>query len=96
MRICGAGRWALLAIVAVAVLFFFPLPHGSFQEVHGPTDDLRTQQFRVVLFLMVALATFALCARLRMRQSLAEVWPALRSSDQPSSPLLAKISPLRC
>jgi hypothetical protein len=68
----------LSAVVCVLLLFFFPLPHGSFQSTHGPVTTLRSKRTFLMLVLSIiraALQIFAmvtstpalLFARLRLR-----------------------------
>ncbi len=60
MRRSLAG-WALLALLCVVSMFFFPAPTGSFQSVHGPTTALRA--LRMALLVIVAMAMAALSLR---------------------------------
>lgn len=62
MDLRHAGSIALLALMAVAALFFFPVSHGSYSATHGPMTALRASRFRVVLMFAIASAAAALMA----------------------------------
>lgn len=49
--------WVL--IVAVILLFLFPLQFGSFTQTHGPTTVLRALAFAQAVLAMMALAASA-------------------------------------
>lgn len=88
-----AGSIALLALMAVAALFFFPLAHGSFSATHGPITALRASRFRAVLMFAMAAASAAL---MNIVSALIQVG---RISDEhaPIGESIAfSFSPLRC
>lgn len=60
MDLRWVGSVALLAVIAVAALFLFPVAHGSYSATHGPGTDLRSKQFRNVLMFVVAASGFSL------------------------------------
>lgn len=65
MDVRHIGSIALLAVMAIAALFFFPAAHGSYSSTHGPITALRSFRLRVFLLLVIAAAAAALSAILQ-------------------------------
>jgi hypothetical protein len=85
---------ALLAIMAVAALFFFPAAHGSYSATHGPITALRAYRLRAFLLFVISSAAAALAAILQALVSIGTTW-----AEFLVSPLLSShctCSPLRC
>ena len=54
----GAGKVsAILLMLGVLLIFFCPLPTGSFQATHGPTTAMRS--LRAALMILLAMAAVA-------------------------------------
>jgi len=51
---CIQRTLVFVAVVCVAVLFFFPLSCGTFQATHGPTTEFRAQRAAVAIVLSIA------------------------------------------
>ncbi len=65
------GSIALLAVMAVAALFFFPAAHGSYSSTHGPITAVRSLRLRAILFFVIAAAAAVLKAILHSLRSIA-------------------------
>lgn len=82
MDLRHAGSIALLAIMAVAALFFFPAVHGSYSSTHGPMTALRSQRLRAFLLCVISAAAAALTA-------MVNILVALGRCGSGSAPILA-------
>ena len=92
----GIAGWALLALVCVLSMFFFPAPRGSFQSVHGPTTTLRSLRLAVLLLMGMAMAALSLFGRaiaLLLRRLGADFSLAASPGDAPS---LQQLCTIRC
>ena len=87
------GSIALLAVMAVAVLFFFPAVHGSYSATHGPITALRASRLRVLVSFLIASAAAALASLLTMARFGRCFAPACTPAFLCFSPAC---SPLRC
>lgn len=88
------GNVALVVLMAVAALFFFPAAHGSFSSTHGPITAVRSLRMRTLLMFAIAAAAAVLTALVRGLMVLGscrcDLFPAALSACSSSC------SPLRC
>jgi hypothetical protein len=61
--------FVLLAIVCIAALFFFPAANGSYSAVHGPVTVLQSINYRLQLWLILAMAAHGLSRSLFINNS---------------------------
>ena len=92
MDVRHLGSVALLVIMAVAALFFFPAAHGSYSSTHGPITAVRSLRLRAVLFFAIAAAAAVLSAIVHMLVSLGRCW--YDSSPEPHLALASVSAPL--
>lgn len=93
MNLRWVGSIALLAVIAVAALFLFPVAHGSYSATHGPGSALRSTQFRSTLMFVIAGAGFSPTGLVAPALVFCAVGIAAAAAVE--SPRLASISPLR-
>lgn len=63
---------AVIVLISVVALFFFPAPRGSFVSTHGPVAELRTRAEAALLWIGTAVA--ALRRMLRIALIAMGVW----------------------
>lgn len=66
MDLRWVGSVALLAVIAVAALFLFPIAHGSYSATHGPGTDLRAKHLLTALMFVIAAGAFSLVQALAL------------------------------
>ncbi len=94
MDVRHIGSIALLAIMAVAALFFFPAAHGSYSSTHGPITAVRSLRLRAILFFVIAAAAAALSCLLRAMISFG--YCRMELAPVPSFASRLDAAPLRC
>lgn len=94
---CMDLRWigsvALLAVIAVAALFLFPIAHGSYSATHGPGTDLRAKHLLTALMFAITAGAFSLVQALASLILLCLASMLVETAALP--PLAVSYSPLR-
>jgi hypothetical protein len=57
------SKFALVLILGTAVLFFFPVAHGSYSAVYGPVTALRSVRTKLRIWLILAMTACSLLFR---------------------------------
>jgi hypothetical protein len=70
---------AVIVLISVVALFFFPAPRGSFVSTHGPVAELLARTEAVLLRVGMAVAAF----RRLLRMTLVAMGVWLRTSIEP-------------
>jgi len=94
MDVRHLGTVALLAVMAVAALFFFPAAHGSYSATHGPITALRSFRLRAFLMFVITAAATVLTALVYFIIALGFCRPELSTVSLHSRNISS--SPLRC
>lgn len=93
MDVRHIGSIALLAIMAIAALFFFPAAHGSYSSTHGPITALRSFRLRAFLLFVITAAAAVLSAIVHTLVLLAG--RSERNGADPRLALACVVAPLR-
>ena len=93
MDLRWVGSVALLAVIAVAALFLFPLAHGSYSATHGPGTDLKAKHLLTALMFVIAAGAFSLVQALASLVLLCLAFNWFESAALPQ--VLVCYSPLR-
>jgi hypothetical protein len=93
MDVRHIGTIALLAIMAIAALFFFPAAHGSYSSTHGPITALRSFRLRTFLLFVICAAVTLLSGILSILLLVSRV--SAEDSSEPHFAFASMSRPLR-